>query len=88
MPPFKFLCLKCVRWTGWLLVPVILAFLASGYAMSGHYGLAAFADERTALALHRLLHLPLLALVLLHVLPSLYLALLRWGWIRPHSSQG
>ena len=78
------LCLKLVRWTGWLLLPLLLAFLATGYAMSGRYGLGALTDEQTALTLHKLLHLPLLLLVIVHVLPSTYLALVRWGWIKLH----
>jgi len=77
------LCLKLVRWTGWLLLPVVCAFLATGYAMSGRYGFGALADEKTALTLHKLLHLPLLVLVIVHVVPSVYLAFLRWGWIKP-----
>ena len=76
------LAVKVVRWTGWLLLPFLLAFFATGYAISGRYGFGALADERTALALHRLLHLPLGALLVAHVVPSLYLALLRWGWIK------
>jgi hypothetical protein len=39
-------------------------------------------DEKTALTLHKLMHLPLGLLVLVHVVPSVYLALLRWGWIK------
>ena len=77
-------CLRLVRWTGWLLLPLVLAFLATGYAMSGRYGLGALASAQTALTLHKLMHLPLGLLVLAHVLPSVYLALLRWGWIKPH----
>jgi Ni,Fe-hydrogenase I cytochrome b subunit len=76
------ICLKLVRWTGWLLLPVVLAFFATGYAMSGRYGLTALTDEKTALALHRLMHVPLAVLVVAHVLPSVYLALIRWGWIK------
>lgn len=76
------ICLKTVRWTGWLLLPVLLAFFITGYAMSGRYGLAALASEQTALGLHKLMHLPLGLLVLVHVVPSIYLALLRWGWIK------
>jgi hypothetical protein len=84
MNPLRLLCLKLVRWTGWLLLPVVLAFLATGYAMSGRYGLSVLADEKTALTLHKLMHLPLAVLTAAHVLPSVYLALLRWGWIKPH----
>ena len=35
MNMLAFICLKLVRWTGWLLLPVVLAFLLTGYAMSG-----------------------------------------------------
>jgi len=84
MNTLSFLCLKIVRWTGWLLLPVVLAFLATGYAMSGRYGMSVLADEKTALTLHKLMHLPLALLVVVHVLPSVYLALLRWGWIKQH----
>ncbi len=76
-----------VRWTGWILLPLLLAFFATGYAISGRYGFGALADERTALAVHKLLHLPLGALVVAHVVPSLYLAFLRWGWIKPNPKE-
>jgi len=73
------ICLKAVRWSGWLLLPLVIGFLITGYLISGTLrGL----DERSALALHKLLHLPLIALLLVHVLPALYLALQRWGWIK------
>ncbi len=78
------ICLKLVRWTGWLLLPVVVAFFATGYAVSGRYGFGALADEKTALTLHKLMHVPLGVLVVAHVLPSVYLALLRWGWIKAH----
>jgi hypothetical protein len=85
MPTLNFLCLKIVRWTGWLLIPLVLAFFATGYAMSGRYGFGALANERTALTLHKMMHAPLIILVVAHVLPSLYLAMLRWGWIKQRS---
>lgn len=78
------ICLKIVRWTGWLLLPVVAAFFATGYAISGRYGFGALTDEQTALELHKLMHLPLATLVVVHVVPSTYLALIRWGWIKPH----
>ena len=76
--------LKVVRWTGWLLLPVVIAFFATGYAISGRYGFGALTDEKTALTLHKLLHLPLGVLVLAHIVPAVYLALIRWGWIKQH----
>ena len=82
------ICLKLVRWTGWLLLPFVLGFFATGWAMSGRYGFTALTDEKTALALHRLMHLPLGTLVAVHTLASTYLALQRWGWIKQHSFTG
>jgi len=82
MNRLSWISLKLVRWTGWLLLPIVLAFLVTGYTMSGRYGLSVLTDEKTALTLHKLMHLPLGILVLAHVLPSTYLALLRWRWIK------
>ena len=74
--------LRVVWWTGWPLLPLMLAFLATGYAMSGRYGFGRLLDEKTALTLHKLLHVPLVVLVLVHSVPAIYLALQRWGWMR------
>jgi hypothetical protein len=74
--------LKIIRWSGWLLLPLVLLFLLTGYIMDGRYGLARLLDEKTALTFHRMLHLPLIVLVLAHSLPAMYLALQRWGWIK------
>ena len=74
--------LKLVRWTGWLLLPLVAAFFTTGYAISGRYGFGALTDEKTALELHKLMHLPLVTLVVAHIVPSTYLALIRWGWIK------
>jgi len=88
MNTLAFVCLKFVRWSGWLLLPLVLAFFATSYAMSGRYGFGALASEQNALALHKLLHLPLVLLVLVHVLPSCYLAMVRWGWIKQRQPSG
>jgi hypothetical protein len=74
--------LKIVRWSGWLLLPLVLAFLFTGYVMDGRYGFGKLLDEKSALTFHRLLHLPLIILVLAHVGPAVYLAFQRWGWIK------
>lgn len=83
MSTLQRIALKLVRWTGWLLIPVVLMFFTTGYAMSARYGLGALTDERTALALHKLMHVPLGALVIAHIVPSTFLAFIRWGWIKP-----
>jgi hypothetical protein len=81
MSTLNLICLKTVRWTGWPLFPLVALFLLSGYIMSGRFGLSGWLDEKQALALHKLLHLPLMILVLVHTVPAVYLALQRWGWI-------
>ncbi len=83
MNKLQLVALKLVRWTGWLLLPVVLAFFTTGYAISGRYGLGRIADEQTALTLHKLMHVPLGLLVVAHIVPSTFLALIRWGWIKP-----
>lgn len=82
MKHFDLICLKVVRWSSWPLLGLLLAFFLTGYGMSGRYGLEGLMREQTALALHKFLHLPLLVLSLAHVLPAVYLALVRWGWIK------
>lgn len=81
MNKLNFACLKLVRWSSWPLIPVIAGFLFTGYAISGQYGLGRLCDEKTALSWHRMLHGPLIVLVLVHSVPAVYLALQRWGWI-------
>ena len=76
------ICIKTVRWSGWPLLPLVLGFLLTGYIMSGRFGLGTVMDEKTALALHKLLHAPLILLLLAHSLAAVYLAMQRWGWIR------
>ena len=71
---------QIVRVSSWPLFLVVIVFLITGYAMSGDYGLGAMIDAKRALAIHKLLHGPLLALLLLHSLPAMYLSIRRWGW--------
>ncbi len=64
------------------MLPLVLAFLLTGYIMDGRYGFGKLLDEKSALTFHRLLHLPLIILVVAHVVPAVYLAFQRWGWIK------
>ena len=82
MNKLNMVSLKLVRWSGWLLLPLVLAFLLTGYIMAGQYGFTRLLDEKSALTLHRMFHLPLIILVLAHVVPAAYLAFQRWGWIK------
>ena len=85
MSKLNFVLLKMERWSGWLLLPVVMLFLLTGYIMAGRYGFGTLLDEKSALTLHRMLHLPLIVLVLAHVVPAMYLAFQRWGWIKPRA---
>ena len=82
MNKLNLVSLKMRRWSGWLLLPLVLAFLLTGYIMDGRYGFGKLLDEQSALTFHRLLHLPLIVLVVAHVVPAVYLAFQRWGWIK------
>lgn len=73
---------KIVRWSGWPLFVVVVGFIFTGYAASGRYGMGKLMDARTAMALHKLMHLPLLVLLLVHAMPAMYLAIRRLGWFR------
>jgi hypothetical protein len=82
MSKLNFVLLKTMRWSGWLLLPLVMLFLLTGYIMDGRYGFDKLLDEKSALTFHRMLHLPLIVLVLAHVVPAVYLAFQRWGWIK------
>lgn len=69
-------------------MPLVLLFLLTGYIMDGRYGMSRLLDEKTALTFHRLLHLPLIVLVLAHSLAATVLAMQRWGWIKLKERQG
>ncbi len=83
MSRLNFLLLKTVRWSGWPLLPLIALFLFTGYTIDGRYGLGRWLDEKTALTCHRMMHWPLMLLVAVHSLAACWLALQRWGWIKP-----
>lgn len=82
MNKLNLICLKIVRWSSWPLLVLVGGFVLTGYAIAGQYGLGRWCDEQSALALHRMLHWPLIVLVLVHSAPAVYLALQRWGWIK------
>jgi hypothetical protein len=82
MRNFDVICLKVVRWSSWPLLALLLAFFVTGYGVSGRYGMGSLMTEQTALALHKLFHLPLIVLAVAHSLPAIYLAMQRWGWIK------
>jgi hypothetical protein len=79
---WNLLWLRIVRGTAWPLLLVILGFLFTGYTISGRYGLGRLLDENSALALHKLFHVPLIVLLAVHSAPAALLAFQRWSWPR------
>jgi hypothetical protein len=85
MNKLNIISIKIMRWSGWLLLPLVMLFLLTGYIMDGRYGFSKLLDEKSALTFHRMLHVPLIVLVVAHVAPAVYLAFQRWGWIKPRA---
>lgn len=70
--------LKINRYSAWLLLPVIIIYLISGFAMTGRYGFNKLINARVGLTLHNFFHLPLIILFVIHVGISIYFASKRW----------
>jgi hypothetical protein len=74
--------LKLARLSGWLLLPLVLTYLVTGFRMCNHFGLHHLIDRKTATEIHRLFEWPLVSVFLLHASTTIYFALRRWGWIK------
>jgi hypothetical protein len=74
-----YVVIRTLRVTSWFLLGLVLAYITTGYVMSGHLR---WMDPKTALTIHRGLHVPLLVMFGLHALGGIYLALRRKRWIR------
>jgi hypothetical protein len=73
--------LKLARLSGWLLLPLVVIYIGTGFALCGMLGFSKWMDLQTALAIHKLFDWPLVVLFLLHATTTSYFALRRWGWI-------
>ena len=74
--------IKVLRISSWPLLLLLALYLVTGFAMSGRYGLNVLLDAKLALAVHKLMHVPLLVLLPVHAICAIYLALRRWRWIK------
>lgn len=79
MTNFNRIALKTIRITSWPLLIAVIALFVTGYMMSGRYGLAATVKPEKALVIHKLLHVPLLVLLVPHTIAAAYLAFKRKG---------
>ena len=69
---------KLNRICAWLLIPLILLFYISGFAITGEYGLNEILDPNKALRMHSILAMPTLVCFLAHVGISVFFAIKRW----------
>jgi hypothetical protein len=74
--------LKTTRLCAWLLLPLMLLYICTGYVLCGKFGFGRFMDLETAKEIHQLFDLPLVGLFLVHTSISVYFAMRRWGWIK------
>jgi cytochrome b subunit of formate dehydrogenase len=74
--------LKTARLAGWLLLPLMVLYILTGFALCGMLGMGRLMDLQTALYIHRLFDWPLVALFLIHASITIYFSFRRWGWIK------
>lgn len=74
--------LKLCRGSGYVLFFLMLLFIGTGFALCGKYGVERLLSPQTALFVHKLFDIPLVALFLLHSLLAIFFALRRWKWIQ------
>jgi len=77
-----FYLVKVVRVSGWFLFLLVPVYIVTGYAVCGKLGMSERIDPADALAVHRVLDVPLIVLFLAHSAPATVLALRRWKWPR------
>ena len=82
--PFGYYVLKALRFTGWLLLVMMVLYIVSGYALVPEFWCDRLMKTKTAEALHITWKLDrlLVPVFLVHSVGAVYLAMRRWGWIR------
>ena len=80
--PFSYYMVKTVRISGWFLLPIVLSYLVSGFALCGRYGFDKVISDAKAADIHTTFIWALIGLLAMHVVPATYLAFRRWGWIK------
>jgi len=74
--------LKTARVSGWLLLPLMVLYILTGFALCGMLGMSRWMDLETALHIHKIFDWPLVAVFLIHASVAIYFSLRRWGWIK------
>ena len=74
--------IKTARISGWLLLPLMLLYMTTGFAMRGEFGLGRLLAPEEAKVIHQDFRWPLVATFLVHTLITVYFSLRRWGWLK------
>ncbi len=74
--------IKTARISGWLLIPLMLLFIVTGFAMRGEFGCDNLLAEEEAKIVHQDFRWALLVVLVIHISITIYFALRRWGWIK------
>jgi hypothetical protein len=74
--------MKTARVSGWLLLPLVILYILTGFALCGEYGFSKVISPEAALNIHKWFEWPLVGVVLAHSSTTIYFALRRWGWIK------
>ena len=84
--------IKTARISGWLLLPLMVLYIVTGFAICGEYGISGWVAARTGLGthevsqiaveIHKIFEWPLVGAFLVHCSTTIYFALRRWGWIK------
>ena len=73
---------KINRLTGWLLLPLMIVFIITGFAIVGKFGLNRWLSAEAAHRIHQVLTWPIIGIFCMHATLSVYFSLKRWGWIK------
>ena len=74
--------LKTARLSGWLLLPLVLLYIVTGFAMRGDFGLSRGLTPEQAKVIHQDFRWSVAVIFLVHASTTIYFALRRWGWIK------
>ena len=74
--------IKATRISGWLLLPLMVLYLVTGFALCGEYGVEQYIDYEVARDIHVIFEWPLVIIFAVHASITIYFAFRRWGWIK------
>jgi len=79
--PFGWYVVKATRISGWCLLPLLVGYTLTGWALAGKYGLMKLFGKRAAEVLHLEMDEVFLTVLAVHVAAVAWLTLKRWRWI-------